>query len=137
MKQCSKCKEWKEEIKFNKRKERNGLRSECKICQSQNAKNYYIINKKSLKIFSSKEKKSNENQRLNRIYNITMEDYNNMYNNQNGKCLICEESFEKLCIDHDHKTGKVRGLLCRNCNGGIGLLKENIHIIKNSLNYLK
>lgn len=41
------------------------------------------------------------------------------------------------CIDHDHKTGKIRGLLCGFCNKAIGLLKENINILRNAIHYLE
>ncbi len=42
-----------------------------------------------------------------------------------------------MAVDHDHKTGKTRGLLCSNCNRGLGLLKDSIQIVKNALKYLK
>lgn len=47
-----------------------------------------------------------------------------------------EEFHKKLSVDHCHKTGKVRGLLCSNCNTAIGLLKEDINVLKNAINYL-
>jgi len=55
--------------------------------------------------------------KLRREYGISSKDYFIMLDAQNGKCAICDKTTEeKLCVDHDHKTGKVRGLLCRNCN---------------------
>ena len=42
-----------------------------------------------------------------------------------------------LCIDHDHKTGKIRGLLCQNCNVSIGKFKEDINIMQKAIDYLK
>ena len=55
-------------------------------------------------------------------------------------CLICKTSQDnltkRLVVDHDHKTNKIRGLLCTNCNLGIGNLKENISYLKNAILYL-
>lgn len=53
-----------------------------------------------------------------------------------NQCQICS-SKDKLCIDHCHTSNKVRGVLCRNCNTGIGLLKENLNTITSALEYLK
>ena len=56
---------------------------------------------------------------------------------QNGKCAVCGEHFgDKLVLDHDHKTGEWRGLLCNNCNTAIGLLHENPHKMMKAINYL-
>lgn len=51
--------------------------------------------------------------------------------------MICKESLENPCIDHDHSTDFVRGLLCNNCNSAIGLLKEDMNIINNAIKYLR
>lgn len=48
-------------------------------------------------------------------YNMTIEDYNKMLEKQNGLCAICREK-KKLSVDHDHNTGKIRGLICTKCN---------------------
>lgn len=60
-----------------------------------------------------------------RNYGITLEDYERMFEDQKGLCLICgnvqaHKSFKHLCIDHNHETGEVRGLLCHNCNTKLG-----------------
>lgn len=75
-------------------------------------------------------------------YNITLEDYNKMFKNQNGKCAICESTFpgakkKKFSIDHNHETGKIRGLLCDNCNVGLGRFNDSIDNLKKSIKYLK
>jgi len=74
-------------------------------------------------------------------YGVTKEDYNNLYNKQNGCCRICtrhqSEFNKRLSVDHNHETGKVRGLLCSKCNQAIGLLKENINSLENAIEYLK
>lgn len=71
---------------------------------------------------------------------VTTEDYNKMFDEQNGKCAICGkhqiELKRPLHIDHCHKTKKVRGLLCSNCNTGIGLLQEDIENLRCAILYL-
>ncbi len=75
---------------------------------------------------------------------ITHEDFDAMVAVQDGRCAICNEKQPKqedgrqfhLCVDHCHKTGKVRGLLCRTCNTGIGQLRDDPILVKNALDYL-
>jgi len=80
---------------------------------------------------------------LKRDHNITIEQFNNMLFKQEGKCAICSKIFtyEKCslnpCVDHNHKTGNIRGLLCRKCNISIGLLNDSSFIIQNAINWLK
>ena len=61
-----------------------------------------------------------------------------MLEHQNECCLICNKNDEKaLCVDHCHKTGKVRGLLCNKCNKALGLFNDNIELIKVAASYLE
>lgn len=69
-------------------------------------------------------------------YGLTFETWNEMVLNQGGRCAICEKE-TKLCVDHDHKTGKVRELLCLTCNQGIGSLKDCSKIAYRAAEYLK
>lgn len=70
-------------------------------------------------------------------YGISEKEYLELLKKQNNKCAICGEVAKKtLDIDHCHTTDKVRGLLCNNCNRGIGHLKENINILKKAIEYL-
>jgi hypothetical protein len=73
-------------------------------------------------------------------YGITTVEYNNMFTAQNGKCAICgkhqSELTKTLAVDHDHKSSVVRGLLCQNCNAGIGFLNDDVDIIRAAADYL-
>lgn len=80
-----------------------------------------------------------------RNYKISIFQYYDIYIKNNGKCYICNsEGFKiswnnpstDLALDHNHKTGKVRGLLCHNCNRALGLLKDDISLIEKAKNYL-
>jgi len=76
-------------------------------------------------------------------YGITPEDYARMFKAQRGRCAICrskdsgQRSKRHLCVDHDHKTGKVRGLLCHRCNRGLGLLNDSLNCLGKATEYLK
>ena len=70
-------------------------------------------------------------------YNLSKEDYEKQYAIQEGKCYVCETHYADLCIDHCHKTNKVRKLLCFSCNAALGLLKENLNTITNLKNYVE
>lgn len=73
-------------------------------------------------------------------YNMTLSEYNILFNNQNGCCAVCgthqKELKKKLSVDHAHDTGKVRGLLCSNCNTGIGLFQDDVILLKQAIKYL-
>ena len=74
-------------------------------------------------------------------YGITLEDYEIMYSKQSGKCLICnsfknDKGKDGLVVDHCHTKGHVRGLLCFECNTGLGRFKDNIILLENAIKYL-
>lgn len=72
-------------------------------------------------------------------FGLTWEDESRMLEQQGGVCGICggQPARESFDIDHDHQTGKVRGLLCGKCNKGLGLLGDNEHMVKQALRYLR
>lgn len=74
-------------------------------------------------------------------YKINLEAYNEMFLKQQGCCDICgkhQSTLKKtLAVDHNHKTGKVRSLLCNRCNQGIGSLDDSIELLLTATNYLK
>jgi len=77
---------------------------------------------------------------LKRRYNLTGDDYMKMVMAQNGRCILCQIHFSdhtrNLFVDHCHVTGKIRKILCTNCNAALGHLREDPDIIKRSINYL-
>ncbi len=79
---------------------------------------------------------------LKRAYGISLETYQILLESQNGKCAICgKENAHKrtkyLFVDHNHNTGKVRGLLCQKCNSLIGYSDENVNNLNMAIEYLK
>ena len=75
------------------------------------------------------------------MYGLTPEQYKMILKRQKNKCTVCPTKLSKLSskeihIDHNHKTGKVRGILCQKCNLALGLLLESVNIIKSLLNYI-
>lgn len=68
-------------------------------------------------------------------YGLTPEEFYQLETLSDGKCAICNEA-AKLNVDHDHATGKVRGLLCRSCNLALGLMKDNVFILISAIEYL-
>lgn len=86
--------------------------------------------------------------RLRIDYGLTPEAFDQMFENQEGLCGVCSclmvaraanglDGNRVACVDHDHHTGKVRGLLCRACNSGIGRLKDSITLLRNAVGYLE
>lgn len=78
--------------------------------------------------------------RINKLYGITENKFYEMLSKQEYKCAICEKYIDGLAgthIDHCHKTGSVRGLLCSRCNQAIGLLDEDEKTIKAALEYIE
>lgn len=92
-------------------------------------KAYYQANRDKRRVWNRTWKLKNE-------YGITLCEYEAMLEQQNGLCAICQNRMDKVCIDHCHTSGKVRGLLCDNCNKAIGLLKDNPYVVKGARDYL-
>jgi hypothetical protein len=75
--------------------------------------------------------------RLRQKYGMTVADFERMKSEQDGICAICGQPLgDDIAIDHDHGTGKVRGLLHRGCNTGIGLLREDPDVLEGAIAYL-
>lgn len=77
---------------------------------------------------------------LKRAYGMTLEEYEALLRAQEGKCAICGETCgtgQHLSVDHCHDTNAVRGLLCRNCNRGLGLFQDRPDLLGRAHEYLK
>lgn len=85
--------------------------------------------------------KRRQNTRLKQKFGINHDQYMLMLHEQNSVCAICEKpepvEGRSLSVDHDHETGRVRGLLCSNCNPGIGKFKESIDLLRKAVAYLE
>lgn len=107
-------------------------------------KRYRIKNKEKIREYNRTHKSNNKlraRRTTLRKYGITLEQYQEILDQQNGKCAICNklesDSNQAFCVDHDHKTNKIRGLLCSKCNRGIGYLNDDITSLQNAINYLQ
>lgn len=165
---CSKCKEPKDPVDFNKNKaSRDGLRHTCKKCDSESTarwrkenpekyrsakKKWQEDNREASRIYAAEYAKQNKDARresqLKYKYNLTVEQYNQMLEDQDYVCAICfgvNEGEENLSVDHDHSCCPgikscgfcVRGLLCRRCNSGLGSFQDNENFVQSALMYLQ
>jgi ribosomal protein L34E len=135
-KRCNKCYVEKAASEFSKGSCRLGLRYACKKCD--NARHL------------AWEKKNPDKTRKKWIefaYGVTTTQYEQMLQEQDNKCYICKKDetiidkrtkkLRRLAIDHCHTTLAVRGLLCNNCNRGIGFFSDNIELLKEAIAYLE
>jgi hypothetical protein len=140
---------------FYKNKARkDGLNNECRYCMAarrvahreQNVayqREYRKKNPEKLKALNARKYvTSGRRCCLKRLYGISEEDYNQMLANQSGCCAVCHTSDPGtkrnfFCVDHDHVTKAIRGLLCVQCNKGIGNLKDNPIILREAALYLE
>lgn len=135
-KSCSKCKQTKDVSEFNKRRRASdGLDFWCKECNKKSCNAYNRSN-----AGQTKARKRN----LER-YSLSVSAYENLLKGQGFVCAICKHPETKsrksgkvlpLAVDHSHTTGKVRGLLCNNCNRGLGLLGDSRAILSEAVRYL-
>lgn len=143
---CIDCRKVSQSKNYNSRKVNNpaknlpaGKRTHCPKGHPYSEENTYVTknNKRQCRTCTRERKYIIE-------YGITIQDYNRMFALQGGRCAICYtevnlELYNKkhLDIDHNHITGKVRELLCNQCNVGIARFNENVLIMEKAINYLK
>lgn len=126
---CSKCKTHLPIAQFSPDKTRGGLDRVCKPCKAAYQREY---NQRKGKEYVARKVTLGK-------WKITEEQYQAMFEAQNDKCAICgaEARMKKLCIDHDHKTGLIRGLLCQDCNLGMGQFADDPDIMQKAVQYLR
>lgn len=126
--ECSRCGTFKSWGEFYKRKELStGHESSCKVCRRK---------RRAQDMASGKE----HNWHLLRAYGIFRDDYDELVRLQGGRCAICSgkrNGARFWSVDHDHETGKVRGLLCQRCNALLGMAKDDVSILQQAIDYLR
>ena len=145
-KTCTKCLKDKPVSEFNKRAaSKDGVRSQCKECARAYSRQYAAEHREEGNVrnrsYRDRHPLKERNRALLRYFNITLAEYDEMLEGQGGGCAICgmtpEDNGKRLAVDHDHETDEVRGLLCNNCNTGIGLLQDNPAVLRSAANYLE
>lgn len=133
MKRCNKCNSDKEEIEFFDH-------AWCRICCREYAK----ANRQRRNLTQRKRREknpiSNKESKLKHKYGISMLEYQELFDKQNGKCAICRNicsTGRSLAVDHCHKTKRIRGLLCSNCNMFLGKINDDISVFFAAINYLE
>lgn len=118
----------------NTEKRKKQIREAVRKWKERNKERVKTFNR----LYSERNKDKKQNYRLLREYGITLQAFKEM-KETTKHCEICSVSFlEKTAhIDHCHASGRVRGLLCFNCNAALGMLKESKQILQNALNYLE
>lgn len=132
---CPKCRDTKEKKEFGKDSTiAKGISAWCKLCKK-------VWRAKWRKENPEKAKAMDFKNDLKKNYNITPEVYYKMIEDQNNSCACCGQSAEifkrGLHVDHDHTTGRVRGLLCTECNPGLGYFQDSIERLEMAIKYLQ
>lgn len=130
----------------------------CKMCDNIRSREYFRNNRELKRAYQAKYREKNREkiretcrgkyeqsyiQQVKSKYGISAEDYYNILDHQRDSCLVCLKLFtydsksNKPHIDHDHKTGKVRGILCNHCNAALGQARDSIPILKNMIKYIE
>ena len=152
MKRCHGCNTDKEKSEFSKNKNRkDGLGTQCKKCISDSHKKWYAKNlkekrKQNLSWYHNNPDRVRDNH-LRYKFNITLDDYDRMYREQDGKCALCKKpesakdgrsgKIRRLAVDHCHETDRVRGLLCYRCNHLIGCLGDTVESVQRVISYME
>jgi len=143
--QCKSCNLSKKASSFYLRKDNSKIRSICKECHSQYMKKYWADPKNKAKKkewfkgYIAKNKNRYKDRHLKYTFDLPYGSYDGMLNKQKGKCAICLRmpyEHKRFAVDHNHKTGIIRGLLCDNCNVGLGKFFDNIKILTKAIRYL-
>lgn len=126
MKICKTCKTEQPLTNFHKEpRTKDGLKYSCKPCSSKINSKWYKANKHLRQGYRYKTK-----------YGITLAERDLMLKTQEGRCFICKDETE-LVVDHCHKSGKVRALLCSHCNIGLGMFRDNPKFTQSATQYLE
>ena len=143
---CPRCNKVLSVKKFNKASRRDGYQTYCRDCHNLMQREKYSKDpsQKIKRQIRAARRKGRDpfvqrKAELRRLYGITFEDYTLLFKKQNGVCAICLKTCKtrkSLSVDHNHDTGKVRGLLCNRCNRAIGMLEEDPDILDRAKKYI-
>lgn len=148
LKFCKGCDEWRSKGDYSKdSKSIDGLSCRCRPCRKKYRREAEVKERTSTynkryaeqnpELMKAKDRKNS----LKRFWNMTQEQFQVLLNAQNGTCALCSKTEsnpnKSLCIDHDHNTGRIRGLLCDNHNRAMGLFKDSIEDMEKAIKYLK
>lgn len=156
-KKCTRCGEMKPLAEFHFLRRRNSASSWCRQCKSSDGKTRYAANIETARpkqreagkkyYWRNKEKRRllAKKRRVKYLYGVSYETASAMLAMQNDACGICQKSLtvdagaqkREWNVDHCHDTGKIRGILCSNCNTALGLMKENQKTLAGAIRYLK
>lgn len=140
MKQCTVCKETKVlDEYYNYKASKDGKCYRCKSCDG-------VARAKWAEDNPERSRRSNRGRNLKSKYGISLEDYEEMFESQGKSCACCgiTENYTtgssregwNFAVDHCHKTGNVRGLLCNQCNRAIGMLGDTVEGLQKAIDYL-
>lgn len=146
MKACTYCGVVKPPSEFPRDRTRpNGRRSNCKACDSVRKAAYYLANAEERKAYTAEWRRRTgrrggkrtpaDSRRLR--YGITEAQFLAMLDAQDNRCAICKTELAWPVVDHDHQTGRVRGVLCNPCNRGLGQFGDDVSRLESAAAYLK
>jgi hypothetical protein len=135
-KRCQKCKIVKSGNEFhNNKSSPDGKNGRCKECRK-------LVTPEERERDNKRRRETMKGQKfvLKKLFNMTMDDYNFLLENQKGCCAICDRHYTKfnkrMPLDHDHKTNKPRGILCDSCNIGLGIFNDDPIYLNKLVQYL-
>lgn len=132
---------------FNDKGAKSGKMAICKTCKQAKTMAWRATKAPIYNDYMRMWRKKNPNKQhatdIKRLYGLSLEAYNQMLSAQNCQCKICGKQHDpslkrgRLYVDHDHKTGKIRGLLCAACNSALGYFQDNLETIERAIVYIK
>lgn len=157
---CTKCNtEHPDDMFRTDRSRTSGRYPYCKPCEKAGKQAWYLKNIDHVKSKAKSNRSKNKDQYaarsmawrkrnpdrvksigLKSTFGITLENYSQMLTDQHGVCAICKIPPEEgvwMCVDHDHQTGKIRGLLCHSCNKMLGFAKDKEDNLESAISYLR
>lgn len=139
---CSKCKFLTPIDDFYRQNDRkSGRRSACKECCDKQRKGNLDKYRKYAREWARQNPDKIKNYKLIKEFGITLEQYNNMFREQQGCCVVCgkhqSELKLSLAVDHNHASGNIRQLLCNHCNLILGLVRDSVPLLKEFIKYVE